>query len=159
MLKGALDEVRGNGIIKGGNAGYMRAKCCNILFARELTKRHQRITSFSLQPGNGLSLNCILNFLGCVYTQIWKWPIPGSPRILRDIMYKIFDFWSWMLLTTPQDGSLGIVYCAISTDVKKWSGRYFIDFKPAKTSDIANNDDVARELWDSSEIYVQPFSS
>jgi NAD(P)-dependent dehydrogenase (short-subunit alcohol dehydrogenase family) len=101
---------------------YAISKLANVLFIRELAHRRSEIHAYAVHPG-------------LVRTRI----IPGPIRALT----------SGML--TPEQGADTVLWCATSEDVGAESGHYYQQRTRVPPSQIAQDDDLARELWDRSD--------
>jgi NAD(P)-dependent dehydrogenase (short-subunit alcohol dehydrogenase family) len=106
---------------------YRQSKLANILFANELARRvaGRGVTSTSLHPGG-------------VATDIAR----DAPFWMRTFMR--------LAGTTPEKGALTSVYLASSREVEGVSGRYFVNSKEARTDPLAQDERLAKELWDES---------
>ncbi len=101
---------------------YAVSKLCNILFARELARRHPQLHTYSLHPG-------------LVDTNIFP---RGTKWFLR------------RRLLTPEQGAGTVIWCATSTEVADQTGLYYTDRQVRSPSPAAQDDDLARRLWDRS---------
>ena len=121
-----------------GNAAYAQSKLANVLFTKELNRRHgTELTTNCLHPGVvGTSL---ANKKGKFITKtIWS-------------LYKPFA-------RTPTRGADTSVYLASSPEVQEVSGRYFNPSQCLiKPSPTACNEPLARRLWEYSEEAVRDF--
>lgn len=110
---------------------YARSKLANLLFACELARRLQAttVTSNAVDPGS------IVTCLG--RNQGWRAWLRrlGSQLLQRD-------------LATPRRGAETIVHLATSPDLRNVSGRYFRKREPINCSDLSQDEDSARTLWD-----------
>lgn len=124
-------EKGGYGILKA----YQRSKLANVLFTRELSKRLE---------GKGVTVNCL--HPGVVATNIWS----GAPAIAQPILQLM----KWFTMVTPEQGGDTIVQLAADPKLEGRTGEYFSDLKPKVPSAIAQDDAVAKKLWDASEKLV-----
>jgi NAD(P)-dependent dehydrogenase (short-subunit alcohol dehydrogenase family) len=109
-----------------GLAEYSVSKLANVLFIRELARHRPDIQTFAVHPGLvGTSL------------------IPGPLRLLGG---------SGML--TPEQGADTVLWCATSDDVGSDSGLYYQQRSIARPSPVAEDDALARELWERSEAWT-----
>jgi NAD(P)-dependent dehydrogenase (short-subunit alcohol dehydrogenase family) len=106
-----------------GLAEYAVSKLANVLFIRELARRHPDLRGYAVHPG-------------LVHTRI----IPTPIRIL-----------SGTRMRTPQEGADTVVWCATAPEVADESGHYYQDRTVALPSVPAQDDDLAAELWERSE--------
>ncbi len=140
--KGGIDfgNLRGERGAKAydGTSAYSQSKLANILFTKELDRRHgAELTTNCLHPGVvGTSL---ANKKGKLFTKtIWS-------------LYKPFA-------RSPESGADTSVYLASSPEVREVSGRYFNPTQClVKPSPTANNEQLARRLWEYSEAAVRDF--
>ncbi|KAL1809038.1 hypothetical protein DCAR_0728566 [Daucus carota subsp. sativus] len=120
-----------------GNTAYSQSKLCNILHTNELTKRLKEegvnITANSLHPGviatNLLSHSSLLSWFN--------------------------TFAQWVTKNIPQ-GAATSCYLALNPQVKDISGGYFADSNQAKPSKLANDEELAKKLWDVSLTLTAP---
>ncbi len=121
-----------------GTRAYAQSKLANILFTKELDRRHgTELTTNCLHPGVvGTSL---ANKKGKFFTKaIWS-------------MYKPFA-------RSPEAGADTSVYLASSPEVREVSGRYFNPSQClVRPSPTARNEQLARRLWEYSEQAVHEF--
>src|SRR5579863_6468097 len=115
----------------GGFAVYSKSKLCNILFTRELARR---------LSGTGITANCL--HPGFVATRFGD-NNGGIFRVALGIGKRFFAL-------TPEEGAETIVYLASSPDVAGTSGSYFARSRPAMPTAAAQDDMVARSLWEES---------
>ena len=140
--KGGIDfnNLRGEQGPKkyNGTRAYAQSKLANILFTKELDRRHgTELTTNCLHPGVvGTSL---ANKKGKLITKaIWS-------------MYKPFA-------RSPTTGADTSVYLASSPEVREVSGRYFNPSQClVKPSPTARNEQLARRLWEYSAQAVHEF--
>jgi NAD(P)-dependent dehydrogenase (short-subunit alcohol dehydrogenase family) len=103
---------------------YGVSKLCNVLFTRELAKRLEGtgVTTYSLHPG-------------VVATDVWRrmpWPI-------RPIAKKF--------MLTNEEGAATSLWCATAPELAAESGRYYDKQKERRPSRLAQDDELAAELW------------
>jgi NAD(P)-dependent dehydrogenase (short-subunit alcohol dehydrogenase family) len=114
---------------------YGRSKLANILFTRELARRlaGTGVTAVSLHPG-------------AVATRIWAGAPPGFVAVLIGIAKRF--------MLSPEKGARTVVQLASSPEVERFAGLYLEKGKPATPSALAQDDAVARRLWDESARLV-----
>lgn len=114
----------------GGFPVYGRSKLCNILFTRELSRRFHGtgVTANSLHPGFAA-------------TRFGDQSGGAFAYFMR--VAKLFAL-------TPEKGAETLVYLASSNAVTTMSGLYFDRCRPKEPSQEAQNDEVARRLWEES---------
>jgi retinol dehydrogenase 12 len=106
---------------------YEVSKLCNVLFTKELARRLQgtNVTTYALHPGR-------------VSTEIWR-RLPGPLRWIAV---------HGLRMLTPEQGAVSSLHCAASSEVGQESGLYYDEHgKPKYPSRIAQNEELARELW------------
>ncbi|WP_234733704.1 SDR family oxidoreductase [Tellurirhabdus bombi] len=115
--------------------GYAQSKLANILFTRELAKRvaGSRVTVNSVHPG-------------AVTTNLGISRETGFGKWVYSLLKPFF--------LTPAEGAKTAVYLASSPEVGQFSGRYFYKMKIATPSKKAQDDGLARRLWEWSEKEV-----
>ncbi|KAF1375199.1 hypothetical protein PFLUV_G00237030 [Perca fluviatilis] len=116
---------------------YSRSKLANLLFTRELARRLE---------GSGVAVNALTP--GIVRTNLGRHvhvPVLAKP---------LFDLLSRGFFKSPEEGARTSVYLACSPDVEGVQGKCFADCKPQVLLDKATDEEVARKLWDMSEIMV-----
>ncbi len=138
-LRGSMDFDDLNGS-KGydGLKAYSQSKLGNVLFTKELAKK---------LAGTGITCNAL--HPGVVRTSIgnrnnsswiaWLWNL-GKPFML-----------------SVKKGARTSIYLASSPEVSHISGAYFILSKPATSSAISNDPQVAAKLWTVSEELTSGF--
>ena len=113
---------------------YAVSKVSNVLFTRELARREPSIKTYALHPG-------------VVASDVWRkvpWPV-------RAFM-KLF-------MITIEEGAKTSLYCATSPEVANQTGLYYDRSAVAPTHGFANDDALARKLWDASVAWVAPFAN
>lgn len=118
-------------------AAYSNSKLCNVLMTVELSRRLENtgVTTNSLHPG-------------AVSTEIGKHIANPFYKYLLWIAMKLFYKSAW-------EGAQTSIYLATSPEGAAVTGRYFSDCMPKKTSQLAQDKDLARKLWEESERIVQ----
>ncbi|MET0153266.1 MAG: SDR family oxidoreductase [Candidatus Binatia bacterium] len=109
---------------------YGRSKLANILFTNELARRLE---------GSGVTANCL--HPGTVATRLGS----QNGALARMLIASLRPF-----LRTPEDGASTTIYLAASPEVARVTGGYFIDCRPARSSQESRNPEIARRLWDRS---------
>jgi NAD(P)-dependent dehydrogenase (short-subunit alcohol dehydrogenase family) len=122
--------VKRNG--KAGFSAYGDSKLANILFTRELARRlaPSGATANAIHPGyvrTGFGLNNTGLF------------VP-----MAKMMAKLFA-------RTPEKGAETIIWLATSPEAAKYNGEYFFDQKVTRISKRAQDDALAKGLWELSE--------
>jgi retinol dehydrogenase-12 len=107
------------------------SKLANLLFSAELAKRVQgsAISTYALHPG-------------VVDTEIWR----ALPNWARPLL-KLRGF------LTPEEGAQTTLHCALQAPQQE-SGLYYSDSKPKQPSALGQRADLAAELWQRSEAWV-----
>lgn len=120
-----------------GASAYSRSKLANLLFTLELGRRlgDTGVTANALTPG-------------IVRTNLGRHVhIPLLAKPLASLA-------SWALLKSPEEGARTSVYLACSPDVEGVQGKCFADCQEQKLLPKASDEDVAKKLWDISEVMV-----
>jgi NAD(P)-dependent dehydrogenase (short-subunit alcohol dehydrogenase family) len=121
-----------------GTGAYAQSKLANILFTKELDRRH----------GNELTTNCL--HPGVVGTSLAN----KKANILTKTVWSLYKPFA----RRPERGADTSVYLASSPEVRTVSGRYFNPSQCLlRPSPSARNEALARRLWDYSEAAVRPF--
>ncbi len=129
-----FDDLQSKHQFKGYDA-YAKSKLAIILFTYELARKliNTNITVNALHPG-------------LVATNFGK--NNGWFRFyLRRIIKGRNDI-------SPVEGARTIIYLATSPDVANITGGYFVQNKQENSSDVSNNQELAKQLWQASEILV-----
>jgi NAD(P)-dependent dehydrogenase (short-subunit alcohol dehydrogenase family) len=111
---------------------YGQSKLANILFARELA---QRIKS------RGITVNCC--HPGAVATSMGIDRITGFGKSLTGLLKPFF--------LTPEEGARTAIYLATNPEGGKVTGKYFYRCQITKTSKLAKNRTLAKQLFELSE--------
>ncbi|KAI9565800.1 hypothetical protein GHT06_009595 [Daphnia sinensis] len=115
---------------------YGTSKLCNILFSIELANKLEHngraVTVNSLHPG-------------AVYTEFGRFSSIFS-TIMTISMY---------FLKTPKEGAQTTIHLAVSDEVANVTAQYFRDCKIATPSKLAQDNGMAKKLWDVSETLVR----
>lgn len=106
---------------------YAQSKLANILFTYELARRLEgtRITANTLHPG-GVRTNFGKELTG-----------------IAGFVFKHLGF----LMRSPQKGAETVIWLAASPEVEGVTGKYFLDKKEIKSSQISYDAEIARRLW------------
>lgn len=118
---------------RSGFKDYAVTKLMNVLHAKELARRltGTRVTTYSLHPG-------------AVASNIWR----ALPRPVQWIA-KLF-------MLSNEAGARTPLYCATAPELGTTSGRYYYKNREARTSPLAENAALARELWERTEAITGP---
>ncbi|XP_076841862.1 retinol dehydrogenase 14a [Brachyhypopomus gauderio] len=116
---------------------YGRSKLANLLFALELGRRME---------GTGVTVNALTP--GIVRTEL------GRHVHLPLLVRPLFSLVSWAFFKTPEEGARTSVYLACSPDVEGVQGKCFADCQEEELLPKATNEEVAKKLWDISEVMV-----
>jgi NAD(P)-dependent dehydrogenase (short-subunit alcohol dehydrogenase family) len=132
-----FDNLRGE---KGrqqynGLAAYAQSKLANVLFTREMARRHPDLITNCLHPG-------------VVRTRIGSKHASWGYALLWEL-YKPF-------MRPAHRAAVGLQYLAFSPELNEVSGRFF-DEKQAcrKPSLAARDEDLARQLWEVSHDLIR----
>lgn len=120
-----LGFERGYGLMKA----YRRSKLANVLFSNELARQlaGTGVTSNSLHPGG-------------VATNIWS----GAPLWARLLIALVVR----PRLISAEAGAGTVVHLAASPDLDGVTGLYFEDQRPVAPSRLAQDEGLARRLWE-----------
>ncbi|MBF8189466.1 SDR family NAD(P)-dependent oxidoreductase [Nonomuraea sp. K274] len=121
-----------------GALAYSNAKLANILFTRELQRRHgpDGLNAVSFHPGAVAT-----NFAG------------GTDSMARVVYHSPLK----RLLLSPEKGADTLVWLATSTPGSDWvPGGHYEKRRPAPTHRLADDPDAARLLWERSETLLTP---
>ncbi len=115
---------------------YQKSKLANIYFTRELARRLEGtgVTANALHPG----------MVASEFTQ------DGDTRGLLSFGARLVRPFA----ISVEKGARTSVYLASSPDVEGTSGQYFYKNRPVGTSNVAQDSDAARRLWEVSEELV-----
>ena len=113
---------------RSGFQDYGQTKLMNVLHAKELARRLSgtRVTTYSLHPG-------------AVASNIWR----GVPQPFQWLL-KLF-------MLSNEQGAETPLYCATAPELAAATGRYYYKSREAKTSPLAQDAALARELWEKTE--------
>lgn len=127
MGKINFDNLNSKGLYLGWTE-YGTSKLMNILFTRELCRQLEgtHVTANALHPG------FVATNFGHNGNGIGKWIIQLTQRNAL----------------TPEQGAQTSIYLASSPEVTGVSGAYFYDRRIVQPSKSAQDDEVARRLWD-----------
>lgn len=111
-----------------GLRAYALSKLMNVLHAKELARRcaGTSLTTYSLHPG-------------VVASDIWR----EVPSLIRAVM-KLF-------MISNEEGAKTSVYCATDPALSTVSGRYYEKCAERLPSPLAQDENLARELYDRTE--------
>jgi NAD(P)-dependent dehydrogenase (short-subunit alcohol dehydrogenase family) len=111
---------------------YGTSKLCNILFTRELARRAPELHANCFHPG------VVRTGFGKNENGIWK--------ILTTVAGPFFR--------SPERGARSLVWLALSPAAAELNGEYVVDEKVATPSEEAQDETLARELWERSAALV-----
>ena len=111
-----------------GYGAYKRSKLCNILFTYELARRLE---------GGSITVNAL--HPGLVRTNIAR---------NNGLLGRVVNFFIGVRGIGPDKGAETPVYLAASPEVEGVTGKYFVDCRPAPSSGISHDADLAARLWD-----------
>jgi NAD(P)-dependent dehydrogenase (short-subunit alcohol dehydrogenase family) len=111
---------------------YGTSKLCNILFTRELARRAPELHANCFHPG------VVRTGFGKNENGIWK--------VLTTIGSPFFR--------SPERGARSLVWLALSDEAAELNGQYVQDEKVAKPNAEAQDDELARRLWERSAELV-----
>jgi NAD(P)-dependent dehydrogenase (short-subunit alcohol dehydrogenase family) len=111
---------------------YGTTKLCNVLFTRELARRAPEVHANSFHPGT------VRTGFGKNENGIWKILVTIASPLMR----------------SPERGARSLVWLALSDEGDDLDGEYVRDEKVAEPSRAAQDDDLARALWERSAELV-----
>src|SRR5436305_9082860 len=111
---------------------YSTTKLCNILFTRELARRAPELHANCFHPGT------VRTGFGKNEHGIWKILVTIASPLMR----------------SPERGARSLVWLALSDEGGDLNGEYVQDEKMAEPSSAAQDDDLARALWERSAELV-----
>jgi NAD(P)-dependent dehydrogenase (short-subunit alcohol dehydrogenase family) len=114
---------------------YGTSKLANVLFTRALAKRLE---------GTAVTATCL--HPGLVRTNFGTHNAKDVSSLAKIIIGFVMRF-----ARTPEKGAETVIYLASSPQVEGASGGYYVDCKPAMTSQLAKDDAAAERLWQVSE--------
>ncbi|XP_059195948.1 retinol dehydrogenase 12 [Centropristis striata] len=117
---------------------YRQSKLANVLFTRELARRH---------TGSGVSAFCL--HPGVIRTELGRHVSSWFP-----FLGAVLSLPSLLLMKTPRQGSHTSVHCSVAPGLEDRSGRYFSDCVEQEAAPEGRDDDAARRLWDESARLV-----
>jgi len=113
-----FEKVTGKTGLMGGMAEYGVSKLANILFARHLAKVAPSLRTYSLHPG------------------------VADTNIFPPLVKPFFRN-----RKPPHEAARTSVHCATSEEVADQSGLYYSHMSPREPSAVAQDDELAAELW------------
>lgn len=128
-----IDDLQGERDYSA-SAAYGNAKLANVLFTKELQRRFgaQGLSAVAFHPG------VIASSFASASTGMWRW-MYTNPLVSR-------------LLTGTEVGGGRLAWLALGTPGVDWMpGEYYAKNKVAKTSPLADDAALARDLWNRSE--------
>lgn len=114
---------------------YACSKLANVLMANEFARRLKEtgVTVNSLHPG-------------AVLTDIWR----HFPKKLLAVLKPILKFY----FKDSEQGAQTSVYLSVSEEVDGVTGKYFSDCKEMEMSKDAQDEGLAKKVWEKSEVLV-----
>lgn len=115
---------------------YSQSKLANILFTKELDSQLKKnkikdVNVYSVHPG------IVKTDLGRHVVK--QYYIPGLLWLLETAASFIFK--------TPEQGAQTQIYCSVDEKCANESGLYYSNCKVSRTSVAAQNDEMAKQLW------------
>ena len=137
-FQGRLDlEDPGLGAHWSGWRAYSQAKLANVLFTRELHRRHGAagVSAAAFHPG------VVATNFGADAGRLTRWFY--SSRLGKALMIS------------PEAGADTLVWLAEATPAQDWQpGLYYVKRAPKRPNPLALDADLARRLWDDSATLV-----
>ena len=116
---------------------YIQSKLANILFSKELA-RHLK--------GSGVTVNSLHPGVIIAESEI--------KRHFPPVLQTVFSILLTPIVKTAKQGAQTTIYLAVSEDVEGVSGLYFQDCAITEPSEPAQDENMARKLWDVSQTLV-----
>ncbi|XP_038059956.1 retinol dehydrogenase 11-like [Patiria miniata] len=117
--------------------GYNISKVANIQFGRELARREASsgVVSVSLHPGT-------------IYTPIWKSLMTAeTDSVWMKTLYYTLSPLMWLFFLDEEAGTQTTLHCALDDSIPQLSGSYFDNSQVMAPSALAEDDELARRLW------------
>ena len=110
---------------RSGFKDYGMTKLMNVLHAKELARRVSgtRVTTYALHPG-------------AVASNIWR----AIPQPIQWVLKRF--------MLSNEAGAKTPLYCATAPELATATGRYYYKSREGKTSPLAQDAALARELWE-----------
>ncbi|XP_014248608.1 retinol dehydrogenase 13-like [Cimex lectularius] len=124
-----------------GARAYAQSKLANVLFTKELSKRLE---------GTGVTVNSL--HPGLVDTEITR-HMSFFNSYLSGFILKPFIY---MFIKTPRQGAQTTIWAALEPSLTTVTGQYFDNCAEARTSQDAQNEQLASWLWLVSEKWTAP---
>lgn len=116
---------------------YGQSKLANILHANELSRRLQ-------EEGANVTVNSV--HPGLIMTNLMR----HSATLMKVVKMFTYLFWK----NVPQ-GAATSCYVALHPNLKGITGKYFIDCNEMKPGNLADDEKLAKKLWNFSEDLVK----
>ncbi|XP_065152564.1 retinol dehydrogenase 14a [Paramisgurnus dabryanus] len=116
---------------------YSRSKLANLLFTLELSHKLEE---------TGVTVNALTP--GIVRTNL------GRHVYIPMLVKPLFNLASWAFFKSPEEGAQTSIYLACSPDVEGVQGKCFANCQEEQLLDKATDEEVAKRLWDISEVLV-----
>ena len=150
-------------------AGY--TKLANILWTTELQRRFDaeniRITAMSVHPGNVMSgrlpFFCIQEVRAVMILLPFANVTEGNVKLFTSLTFGRVINWGFSLFfISPHDGGYTPAWAAASRRVfeerDRYKGKYLVPYGDLEdASKDARREDLARELWDTTERVLKEF--
>lgn len=116
---------------------YMQSKLANVVYTKEIAKRHPQWTTVSIHPGN-------------VKTNLHRQG--GGPFVVRIFKLLVLP----IIGVSPEKGARNQVWAATTTVDKLTNGEYYEPVGvPGMAGTLANNSQLGGKLWDWTEKELQ----
>nr|XP_055026238.1 retinol dehydrogenase 14a [Misgurnus anguillicaudatus] len=116
---------------------YSRSKLANLLFTLELSRKLEE---------TGVTVNALTP--GIVRTNL------GRHVYIPMLVKPLFNLASWAFFKSPEAGAQTSIYLACSPDVEGVQGKCFANCQEEQLLEKATDEEVAKRLWDISEVLV-----
>ncbi|XP_060679263.1 retinol dehydrogenase 11-like [Hemiscyllium ocellatum] len=111
---------------------FCQSKLANILFTRELAQRLQ---------GTGVTVNAV--HPGLLWTDTTRNMMSHQPWWLRLLLAPFYFF-----LKSPRQGAQTTIHCAVDPELDTVTGQYFSDCEISEVAYYAQDECMAKSLWD-----------
>jgi NAD(P)-dependent dehydrogenase (short-subunit alcohol dehydrogenase family) len=127
-----LDDLQSEHVRFRPGRVYGTTKLCNVLFTRELQRRHPVLAANSFHPG-------------VIRTGFGK----NDGALVRIAMTLAGTF-----MRSPEHGARSLVWLALDPAAGDLHGQYLENGRPARPSAQARDDRLAAELWERDKVFA-----
>ncbi|KAL4428917.1 hypothetical protein ABPG74_017507 [Tetrahymena malaccensis] len=118
---------------------YYRTKLCNLLFTKELQRKLEKVGAkvVAVHPGTVRS-NLIDEIL-------------DDSKFYKLLFYLIYPIY-WLFTKDTFQGAQTVLYCALEKHERLKEGGYYSDCELNTPSELSENKELAKQLWDDSAV-------